>query len=183
MTIEEIFNKIITHAMEGTIYHDEMARVYDFIGLYGYSLCQRSHQIAETKNFMCLQHYYMTHYFKLPVIENLEPTKLIPESWYKYTTMAVDAGTKRNAVKELMEKWVAWEQETKKLYQEMRQELCTLGEYAAALELDKYILDVAKELHHAQKKLIQLETIGYDIITIIDWQEDIYNKYKKKLGW
>jgi len=39
MTIEEIFNKIITHAMEGTIYHDEMARVYDFIGLYGYSLC------------------------------------------------------------------------------------------------------------------------------------------------
>jgi len=52
----------------------------------------------------------------------------------------------------------------------MRQELITIGEVAAALELDKYILDVTDELKHAEKKLIKLETLGYDIGKIIDWQ-------------
>ena len=52
----------------------------------------------------------------------------------------------------------------------MRQELYQLGEVAAAIELDKYIKEVSEELKHAEKKLIKLETIGYDLITIIDWQ-------------
>jgi len=95
---------------------------------------------------------------------------IIPEAWYKYTTMAVDVNTKRSAVKDMMGKWVKWEQDTKKLYQEMRQELCTLGEVAAALEIDCFIKDVDDELVHAEKKFIKLETIGYDIGTIISWQ-------------
>jgi len=65
----------------------------------------------------------------------------------------------------------------------MRQELSAIGEIAAALKLDCFICDVDKELIHAEKKLIKLETLGYDIGTIISWQEPMYNKYKKKIGW
>jgi hypothetical protein len=65
----------------------------------------------------------------------------------------------------------------------MRQELCNIGEIAAALYIDQYICDVTKELCHAQKKLIKLETTGYDIIKIIEWQDDLCKKYKKKLDW
>jgi len=50
----------------------------------------------------------------------------------------------------------------------LRNELYTLGEVAAALNLDKYIVDVDKELRHAERKLLALETIGYDIIAIMD---------------
>jgi len=39
MTVEEIFNKIASHMLEGLKYHDEMAKLYDFLGLYGYSIC------------------------------------------------------------------------------------------------------------------------------------------------
>jgi hypothetical protein len=52
----------------------------------------------------------------------------------------------------------------------MRQELYNLGEVAAASEIDCFIADVDDELVHAEKKLIKLETIGYDIGTIIGWQ-------------
>jgi len=52
----------------------------------------------------------------------------------------------------------------------MRQELCALGEVAAALEIDCFIKEVDDELVHAEKKFIKLETIGYDIETIISWQ-------------
>ena len=183
MTIEEIFNRLASHMIQGIMIHDEMAQAYEYLNLFGLSKCHTSHALEEKKNYLCLSHYYITHYFKLLQVENLPASKLIPETWYKYTTQAVDSGTKRNAVKEFMEKWVKWEQDTKKLYQEMRQELINLGEVAAALYIDKYICDVDKELCHAQKKLNKLETIGYDINFIISWQEDLIKKYKKKLGW
>ena len=65
----------------------------------------------------------------------------------------------------------------------MRLELISIGEVAAALELDKYIIDVSTELEHAEKEFIKLNTIGYDLIEIESWQEPMSKKYKKKLGW
>jgi len=52
----------------------------------------------------------------------------------------------------------------------MRRELCTLDEAAAASKIDCFIADVDDELVHAEKKLIKLESINYDINTIISWQ-------------
>lgn len=183
MTIDEIFSKLATHMVEGIMIHDEMANAYDFLGLRGFAKCQDYHHIEETNNYRCLVHYFSIHYHKLIQLNEIPKPQIIPAAWYKYTTLDVDINTKRNAVKELMNKWVEWEKSTKKLYQSMRQELITLGEVAAALKLDYFICDVDKELIHAEKKLIKLETLGYDISTIISWQEPIYNKYKKKIGW
>lgn len=183
MTIEEIFNKLASHMIEGTMYHDEFSKAYDFLGLYGYAQCQTYHYIEEQEAYKCLSHYYSTHYFKLLQPEIITHPEIIPQTWYKYTTWAVDASTRRSAIKELMMKWVEWEKSTKELYQTLRQELISLDEAAAALYLDKYILDVDKELRHAQKKLIHLESINYDLTIIIPEQDDLYKKYKKKLGW
>ena len=65
----------------------------------------------------------------------------------------------------------------------MRQELTAIGELAAAMKLDCYICDVSSELHDAEKKLLRLETLNYDIQAIIEWSEVLHKKYKKKLGW
>jgi len=65
----------------------------------------------------------------------------------------------------------------------MRQELTALGELDAAMCLDSYICDVSKELCHAEKKFIKLETLGYDINYIISWQDALIKKYKNKIGW
>ena len=183
MTIEEIFNKIASHMKEGIAYHDEMAQAYYFLGLRGYAACQEYHFFEETYSYKCLSRYYAKHYYKLLVIENIEKPKIIPDTWYKYTTMAVDIGTKRNSIKDLMNKWVEWERSTKKLYQEMRQELDALNELAAAQFIDTLIADVSKELRHAERKLLMLDTIGYDIVEIAQEQEELYHKYKKKSGW
>jgi hypothetical protein len=37
MVIEEIFNKIASHMIEGIMYHDEMTQMYYFLCLYGYA--------------------------------------------------------------------------------------------------------------------------------------------------
>ena len=183
MTVEEIFNKLASHMVEGIMYHDDFAKAYDFLGLRGYARCHDYHHIEEECGYRCLSHYYATHYFKLLQLEPLTQPSIIPESWYKYSTQAVDSGTKRNAVKELMNKWVEWEKSTKQLYQEMRQELTTMGEIAAAIRLDEYICDVSSELHNAEKMLLRLEAINYDLVAIMDLQDKLHKKYKKKIGW
>jgi len=52
----------------------------------------------------------------------------------------------------------------------MYQELVAINEIAAAEKIKCYILDVTEELKHAEKKIIKLESLGYDINTIIKWQ-------------
>lgn len=181
MTVEEIFNKLASHMVEGMMFHDQLQQGYDFLGLCGFAKCHEYHHIEETKGYECLLHYYSTHYHKLLNIETISKPAIIPETWYKYTTMAVDANTKRQAVQMMMKKWVEWEQETKKLYQEMYSELCNLNEIATASKIKYYICAVDDELKHAEKKLIKLETIDYNINSIVSWQQPIYKKFKKKL--
>lgn len=179
MPVEEIFSEIVNHMAEGILYHRSFYKAYDFLGLFGFAQCQTYHAIEETESYHKLLHYFSTHYHKLLQDKEIKSPELIPSNWYKYTTMDVDAGTKRSAIRELMTKWISWEKETKNLYQTMRQKLYEIGEIAAALEIDKLIIDVSEELKHAEKQFIKLESIGYDLPTIIDWQQPMYKKYKK----
>lgn len=183
MTIEEIFSKIASHMIKGIMYHNEFAKAYNFLGLWGMAKCHIHHQFEEEFNYVHLSHYYATHQFKLIHVEELPKLTVIPDTWYKYTTQDVDTNTKKNAVKDLMLQWINWEKETKQFYSDMRHELMNLGEVAAALHIEKYLQDVDKELSHAQKKLIKLETVNYDWTYIIDQQKLLEIKYDKKLNW
>jgi len=52
MTVEEIFNKLASHMVEGIMYHDDMAKAYDFLGLSGFARCHDYHHICELKNIV-----------------------------------------------------------------------------------------------------------------------------------
>lgn len=183
MTIEEIFNKLASHMKEGLQQHEEMGKAYNFLNLHGYAKCQFSHQLEELKSYQHLIYYYSIHYHKLLQLEEITKPNIITDNWYKYTEMAVDANTRKNAIKDLMNKWVAWERATKQFYEDMQRALYDIKETAAALYINNLILDVTKELCHAEKKLIKLESINYDMTKIIEWSESMEEKYNKKLGW
>ena len=180
MTIEDIFTKICTHMAEGIQYHDEMKKAYSFLGFFGYSAEQEKHYNEELQNYNKLIKYYMMHYFKLLKIDDIPKPTIIPETWYKYSAQAVDIATKRKSIKELMTKWIQWEKDTKKLYEEMYYELTNLREVAAIIKIEKLIKDVDEELSEAEQQLLNLEAIGYDLTLIIDWQSKLQKKYRDK---
>ena len=178
MTLEEIFSKIISHMKQGIKYHEEFIKAFSFLGLWGYAKCQEYHYYEEICAYNKFSHYYISHYFRLLQVKDEEIKELIPTTWYKYSAQAVDINTKRNAIKELMTKWVEWEKDTKKLYEEMYFEILNMKEAAAAIQIEELIKDVDDELHKAQKELLNLEAIGYDLTLIIDWQDKLKKKYK-----
>lgn len=181
MTVEEVFTAIGTHMLEGIMMHEQISRAYDFLNMKGYKECHYYHYLSENKNYHCLLHYYMDHYHKLLNIVEAPDPKIIPQSWYKYGQPEVDVNTKRNSVKELMQKWVAWEKETKTLLQKSYKDLYEIGEISAMKKITYFLCDVDQELRHAESKWMNLESTGYDINHIMSKQEKLYKKYKEKI--
>ena len=181
MTVNEIFNTLAQHMEKGIKMHKEFVKGFNFLYLKGYKKCHYYHFLEETQNYYYLCHYYMDHYHQMIETSQGEEVKVIPISWYKYTQFEVDIGTKRNAIRDMMKQWVEWEKSTKELLQTLHKELCDLSEVAAAKKFEEYLCDVSDELKGAEKKLLQLETIGYDIGLIMDEQESLYKKYSKKI--
>ena len=181
MTLEEIFAKISTHMAKGLLIHSQMASLYGFLNLRGYQRCQEYHYYEETKNYRCLQNFFLMYCNKLIQEEVVEQPNIIPSNWYKYPKMEVDINNKRSAVKDLMKKWVEWEKETKVLLELSYKQLYELGEINCAFKIGYFIEDVSKELADAQEQQISLESIGYDIVYMTDWQTDLYKQYCKKI--
>ena len=184
MTIEEIFSTLSAHMTEGIMMHQQMADVYAFLNLCGYKKCQEYHYYEESKNYRCLNNFYVEQYYKLIPQKEIHNPDIIPQSWYKYEKINVDANTKRTTIKDMMEKWVNWEKDTKKLFETCYKELYEQGEIYAAMKISTFLEDVGKELKGAQKKLLDLNSSGYDLSIILEEQDSLHKKYKKKIrGW
>lgn len=167
MNVDEIFTKITNHMLYGALYHKEISKTYDFLGLYRYMKFHMNQSIEEMREYLNVVHYYSSYYHKLLVSDAIEQFTIIPNNWYKYNSFVLDNATRKSAIKDLMNKWISWEQETKILYQKSYKELYDEGEIAAAIEIARLIKEVSEELKGAERELIELEAIGYDLPTII----------------
>lgn len=178
MTVEQIFQEIISHAVKGLMFHEQLANYYDFLGLSGYKKCHEYHYYKESCEYRKLYHFYISTYNKLLPETRFDNPDIIPSNWIGYTRQMVDPKTKRNAVQEGLNKWVNWETDTKVMLEKMYKELIAIDEVYAATKISEMICDVAKELKIAEQ--YQLNKIGneYDIISIIEEQKILHKKYK-----
>lgn len=181
MTIEEVFSHLSAHMVKGLMIHDQLAAAYDFLNLCGYKKCHEYHYFMESCSYRCLQHYYIKHYHKLIPETSINNPQIIPSNWFKYAKSDVDTNTKRSAIRDLMKKWVDWEIEAKSLLEQSYKELYDQGEIGAALKIGCFLKDTSEELARAQEEQNNLESMGYDIVFIIEAQKRLKDKYAHKM--
>ena len=181
MTVEDVFAKLGQHMIKGLMVHTQLSDYFNFIGLKGYHKCQEYHYYEENVNFRKICNYYLEHYDKFILDSHIANPGVIPESWYKYTRQQVDPTTRSEAIRMGFEKWINWEAETLKLYQELYKELLNMNEVAAASEVNCYVEDVNEELSRAQQKYLELRMVDFDIAVVVDEQQSLVKKYTKKL--
>lgn len=157
MDIKAIFAKLRAHILEGMVFHDEMMRYYDFLNLGNERDEHYEHYMEESDGYQALSRYFVNHYNMLIPQEKMDRPNVIPESWYRFKRMEVDAPMKRTAIRNGAKLWVEWERKTKDFYQEMYRELIGLGEIAAAHFFMHFISAVDDELKHAEKKYMSLD--------------------------
>ena len=183
MAIDELFSELSGHMIKGLMIHDQMSDYYDFLSLRGYKRCHEWHYMKEMSDYRRLHRYVINHYGKLIEEKRIDDPEAIPSSWYRYSRDEVDASTKRSAVRTGIEKWVAWEKETKALYQRAYKELMDMKEEAMAIFLQDYIEDVDCELKWAERKAKELADVDYSLAYIIGEQKRLHDKYKRKMEW
>ena len=181
MTVEEIFKKLSAHMIKGFMFHEQMTDYFGFLNLHGYESCHHYHATKEYMAMRELHRFYLDHYGRLIEEDQISNPAVIPSSWYRYTKDQVDPKTKRQGVKDAIERWVAWETEALDLATNMSRELNTINENVAAKFVLDMACDTAKELQWAKKKHIDFVAVDYDIGFIIGQQDHYHDWYKKAM--
>lgn len=180
MTISEVFSKLSAHLVEGMMIHDRMADYYDFLGLMGFKRMHEYFFLRDAAEMRGVKRYYGNHVNKLLPESAVSPPWSIPASWYGYSRSDVGADTKRTSVKNGIEKLSAWVHEGKQLYEQCYQDLCELGEIAAACKVRELVSLADMEAKHIDRLAINLKGIDYDMPTIFLMQDEIHRCYDEK---
>ena len=184
MPFEEICKLIAQRLLQGCMNHEQFANYYDFLGLKGYSIFHEYHFFEQMCGYRQFINYYIQHQDRL--IQDFSPTTLssfniLPDNWYGYTRQDVDINTRRNAVKSGLEKYVHWEKETKKFFEDMYTQTIQQGYIGISIQIKKLIKSVEEEIKYANKEYLQIKSTEYDMPTIVAKQDCLIKKYKKKL--
>ena len=112
--------KIGEHLLAGVMFHTEMADLFHFLGLKGFykwQKCQMCEEAEHLQNFKC--HVLKYHHMLMDLQNAEQPEKLIPNEWYSRSALEVSQTDVTNTLKMALDKYVKWEEETKKaLYTE-----------------------------------------------------------------
>lgn len=177
MTPIETLSEIHNHQIKGVMLHDELANLYDFLGLCGYKACHEYHAIEEFINARKTARYAINHINKMLTDGNPSITKITPANWKQATRYDLTESDRKGMIKELFKRWKTWEQETKSVYQTKFKDLMAQGEVACANYVNELIKDVDKELKKLEREYLRLISVGYDMPYIDDRQTEIYEKY------
>ena len=168
----ECFSKIAAHMLKGLMYHRDMEDYLRFLGFEDLAWQQRMRYLDESTNFACIHKQYLELTGKLLHFDTPQYDPIIPASWYNYTTANVDNSTRQKYLKSIFEIWHNWEQETVTLYEQTIKECRTAGNERAALILEKYLKDVACELHDLETLWTEFEMAEWQPCKILLLQKE-----------
>lgn len=184
MPIEEICKLVAQRLLQGCMNHQQFINYYDFLGLDGFKMCHQYHFLEEIISYREFISYYIEHENKL--IPDYSPGSLtsfsiIPNNWFDYNRGDVDINTRRNAVKNGVQKYLRWENQTEKFLEDMYSQAVQQGFIAISLQIKKHICTVQEEIKKANRMWLELKATDYDLPTIVSRQKHLSKKYKKKL--
>ena len=183
MPFEEICKLIAQRLLQGCMNHEQFANYYDFLGLEGYKLFHEYHFFEQMFGYRDFMTYYIKHHDKLIPdysAETLTSFSIIPDNWFDYKREDVDINIRRTAVKSGIEKYIHWEEQTKKFLEDMYVQSIQQGFISLSIQIKKYICSVEEEIEKAKKTRLEIKATDYDLPTIVSKQQNLIKKYNKK---
>lgn len=158
-------DKIVQHMMKGVVFHSQLSQYYRFLNLCCYADFHSHQAQEEFATLAKFQKWYIDSHERL--IPQSQPTieSVIPQDWYAHVKQDVDKNTLRESVKNGHIKWVNWEAETKKLYED---QIKVSETEVDKIQLRKLLKEVQKEWAEAKQKYISLKNSQFDLLYIIE---------------
>lgn len=176
----EVFNVINTRQIIALMFHDEMADLFDFLGLRGFKRMHEYQYLAESAKHRALKRYYLNHHGMLLPGEELDSVDVIPDDWYQYNRMDVTPSIRKQSVQKALEQYLDWERGTKELYEKCASYLIAWKKIADFNKVNELVKDVDMELKYLERLCIELKAVDYDTAYIEILQDKYHEKYAKK---
>lgn len=177
---KEIYGAINTRQITALMFHDEMADLFDFLGLRGFKRMHEYQYLVESAEHRALKRYYLNHHGMLLPDEEIDSIDVIPDEWYQYNRMDVTPAVRKQAVQRAMEQYRTWESDTKTLYEKCAAHLMAWQKVADFNKVNDLIKDVDTELKYLERLCIELKAVDYDCSFIEILQDKYHEKYKEK---
>lgn len=166
MENNEVFSRAIAQAVEGMMFHSQMAEYFWFLGLPKYAEEQEEHFTSESKGLASIKQFYIRRYGMLPETGNVTDPKAIPTSWYGYSRDKVGQNIKANAVKNGFDAWIRWERDAHTNYSVLAKYLEDAGEGSAAALLRDLARGAEDEELTANEHYMALNDTEFDMVYI-----------------
>lgn len=181
MEVDEIFATLQSHFIKGLMFHSQLASYFNFLCLEGFARQQQYHYLEENKNYLALNDYFITHYNKLIKDEGVDDPEIIPNSWFSINRKQINVHDITDFIAKAYSKWTNWERDTKELLEISYKELIDSGEMGASLFIAQWVKEIDEELVEAEKDQLLLSSIGYDMVEIVDMQEERKMMFEEKI--
>lgn len=163
------------------MFHGRMREYFLYLGLRGYAAMHSFHEAEERLGAEKLTDYFMAQNGSLIPDKALTAPDVIPAQWYRMRRQDTDAQWRRRAVRDGMTAWRDWEKSTAVSLKDMIFRLSSENEYGCCRLAEQKLSDVESEISGAEDMIFDLESIEYNLPTIIGRQPDIAKKYLTKI--
>lgn len=177
----EVFNEISNRMVKSMMFYSEMADAFDFLSLHGLKRVMETMHIETACARRGLHRYALNHLNKLIDEGNITVEHYIDSSWFGHVRADVDPTTRKNYLISAMSKWVAWETETKRYYEERFKKLTDNSKIAEADKINELILCIDKELKYSTRKMLDYKGVNYDAYYVMYDQKDLHEEYETRL--
>lgn len=177
---KEIFEKIVSRQVTALMFHDNMADLYDFLGLVGFKRMHEYQYLSESIEMRGIKRYFINHHNMLLEEPHITQENVIPTDWIGHTRNDVNVQTRRQYVEKSVEDYCEWEKDTKCCLEECAKNLLDMGAIADFNKVQELIKDVDKELKKAERLYIKLCSVDFDPVYTMEIQPEIHEKYKAK---
>lgn len=174
----ELMGKINDNYHMAICAHKELADIYDFIGLKGYSLWHEFNYLSEILTQRKIKNYITKTYKillpdRLPVSADISEKllsgknrkELKPEKIFEIT-------------KETFRIYLEWEETTLQGYQRAAKQIFDSGDTSTFNFVSKLVKSVKAELDYVTDKAIELTAMDWDMTVIVDEQKTYVERYE-----
>lgn len=181
MSCMEIYAEVSKHMTTALYFHTCMSDYFCFIGLHGFKRIHELQYFEEALSRRKLHRKVLDMHNKLIQMRGHDKVEVIPDEWYKHTRMDIDDNILAKFVKSAFKQYKDWEEQTKEFYQNVCCVFLEKGKIADYNLMMCYLEEVQHELKKIYRLCEELNGVGYDVLYIIDIQNRIHEKYKKKM--
>lgn len=181
-TAIETFKRLSEHQIRGVMFHHEMMRAFDFLGMRGMKRLHEFRMFEEMTENDALNRYAVNHLNHIIIDGKVESAFSIPQGWEGVSRLDVTNDNRKKFWREMVVAWVKWEEDTKKAYEAAYKELCDIDEIAAAGKVRGMVEGVDMELKKAERMKIKFDMFNWDCaIYVSTCDDELHEEYRIKL--